>query len=1189
LPAAPRSLRAQAESGSVVRLAPAQAQLLQAADILRGADYATFSWLELRPSGLQRLEQAGAAYESFPHGTELSINVYRFDPLHGEPPLPPGLQGSPDDGDPNLWLVQLIGPTKDEWLTGLVAGGAVRVQYHAEHTYELWATTEQAVALAALPFVRWVGRSHPAYRLAPELAAATGSVDVSVLAYEPAIADVRQAIELLGGVIRLEDEPVGGLTRYLECQIDAERLVALAHAPAVVALSAGTRQPLTQDEMSDKISAGMVSGTQPEPKPPGYRDGFLQPNNINGAGVTVHINDAGVDEAHTDLTGRMVAEYGNQANHHGTHVAGIAIGAGTGDIGDTSANGSWIYGLGMAPDASYIDEYFTCNPGTCTSHAVTNNANVSSNSWGYATGGNANLGFGYTANSRTWDGLVQDADSTQGGAQPLTIVAAAGNGGPGSGTIIEPWEAKNVISVASSRNWRNSSGNSGSGNIDTISNFSSRGQCRDGRNCPVVTAPGEFVISARYSTTGCGAQPAPNSNIHSVCSGTSMATPHVSGLVAAITDWWRDTNSGATQSPGMSIALVVNGAMDVGTADIPNINEGWGRVNGWDSIDPVVATQYWDQPIVFHATGESWSTEVQADSLSEPMKVTLVWIDAPGSGNGGTSAAWVNNLDLQLTNNGTVFRGNNFSSGWTVSGGTADFKNNIENVYLQTPQSGNYTIEIIASNLAGDGVLYNGDSTDQHWALVCQNCAPTTATSTPTMTPSPTATPTTFATSTSGPGLPTPTPFGTQLPTRTPTSTSTATSTNTAGPTATSTSTGTPTATPTLTRTPTATPTRTPTATPTRTPTATPTRTPTPSSTSTPLPTSTSTPLPTSTSTPPPTSTSTPLPTSTATSPPTSTSTPLPTSTATSPPTSTSTPLPTSTATSTATATHTPPPTATSTATATRTATATASHTATATVTHTPLATATPTVTSSTTPTATATVEPTSTSTITPTATRTPTPRGVAPGHAETVTGGSSASALVTSPGFAAGSGGDIYLATISTRPSIAVSSVSGLGLTWNLVRAQCAGRNQTRVDVWMAQGAGTGGPVVATLASAASNAVIAVSRYSGASGIGTVVSANSVGVNGACSGGSDTSSYAVGLTTAGTDALAYGAVAIRSQPHAPGSGYAERAEVHQGSSGAVAGAGVEDRAVPGGGTVTVNGTLSNPVDWAVVAVEIKP
>jgi hypothetical protein len=195
----------------------------------------------------------------------------------------------------------------------------------------------------------------------------------------------------------------------------------------------------------------------------------------------------------------------------------------------------------------------------------------------------------------------------------------------------------------------------------------------------------------------------------------------------------------------------------------------------------------------------------------------------------------------------------------------------------------------------------------------------------------------------------------------------------------------------------------------------------------------------------------------------------------------------------------------------------------------------------------------------------------------------------VTSPGFAAGSGGDIYLATISTRPSIAVSSVSGLGLTWNLVRAQCAGRNQTRVDVWMAQGAGTGGPVVATLASAASNAVIAVSRYSGASGIGTVVSANSVGVNGACSGGSDTSSYAVGLTTAGTDALAYGAVAIRSQPHAPGSGYAERAEVHQGSSGAVAGAGVEDRAVPGGGTVTVNGTLSNPVDWAVVAVEIKP
>lgn len=198
-------------------------------------------------------------------------------------------------------------------------------------------------------------------------------------------------------------------------------------------------------------------------------------------------------------------------------------------------------------------------------------------------------------------------------------------------------------------------------------------------------------------------------------------------------------------------------------------------------------------------------------------------------------------------------------------------------------------------------------------------------------------------------------------------------------------------------------------------------------------------------------------------------------------------------------------------------------------------------------------------------------------------------SSTVTSDNLAAGSSGDIYLASVAPRSNVAVTSMSGLGLTWSLVKAQCAGRGNTRVEVWTAAGSGTAGAVTASLASAPINVVIAVSRYSGASGIGNVVSANTLGVNGACTGGTDASAYAVNLVTTVDDAVAFGAVAIRNKTHTPGSGYAERVERFQGSSGDRVGTASEDRVVATSGTVAVDGTLSGATDWAVVAVEVRP
>jgi len=212
--------------------------------------------------------------------------------------------------------------------------------------------------------------------------------------------------------------------------------------------------------------------------------------------------------------------------------------------------------------------------------------------------------------------------------------------------------------------------------------------------------------------------------------------------------------------------------------------------------------------------------------------------------------------------------------------------------------------------------------------------------------------------------------------------------------------------------------------------------------------------------------------------------------------------------------------------------------------------------------------------------------------HEETVTGGSSASTTVSTSASLTGANGHLYLAAIAAKSNVSVSSVAGLGLAWTRVKAQCAGRNQTGVEIWMALGTPSGNDAVtATLASAPNAAVIIVSRYSGveaASPLGALVSGNTVGVSGACSGGVDNAAYSFNLTTATNGAMIYGAMALRSKTNTPGLGYTERGELIQvGSSSA--GLAVQDQSFTSATAVTFNGTLSGVVDWAVIALEIKP
>jgi hypothetical protein len=158
------------------------------------------------------------------------------------------------------------------------------------------------------------------------------------------------------------------------------------------------------------------------------------------------------------------------------------------------------------------------------------------NSWTTGEGTN----HGYQASERTHDIMVLDGNfDTTDVAEPFIEVFSAGNSGPGPYTLTSPKEAKNLIIIASSQNYR-------VGNIDTISSFSSRGPAQDGRWVPTVATPGQKISSARNDDGGsCSTAIPGTNNYYAYCSGTSMAAPHASGsytgdgVVAGVQCWRR--------------------------------------------------------------------------------------------------------------------------------------------------------------------------------------------------------------------------------------------------------------------------------------------------------------------------------------------------------------------------------------------------------------------------------------------------------------------------------------------------------------------------------------------------------------------------------------------------------------------------------------------------------------------------
>ena len=718
---------ATAASTVALRIDTDEQQALPAGTAIRFShDYGSYRWVRVDAgdasglSGVQPLAEANL----------LQIGRHVFDPMYE--PGPSGNARLHVDGS-GLLLVQFQGPLTNAWLQALRDAGMEPLQYYTSNAILVHAGSAAAGRAASFDFVRWSGPFLDSYKQHHDLDLRSGTIENISILFHPR--DDAQAV-----LTRLEQEgfrlrnlhPAQPDRKLWEAIVsgDAADLARIAAQPEVIWYGYSSPRGYLEDEMSSQILAGNYS-MQGVPTT-GYVDwlGSIG-SGLSGAGVIWAVTDSGIDYSHPDFAGRIAGGVnypgcpaGNgpgddpSSGGHGTHVAGIV--AGPAQTGLVDGDG-FLWGLGIAPGAQLFAQNPICQGGqpwppaggwqVLSRNALLGGAIGTNNSW--TSGEGTNIGYNTTA--RTHDIMVRDGNFDTTLLEPFFIVFSAGNSGSGAGTLTAPKEAKNPIVVASSINAR-------AGSIDAISGFSSRGPARDGRIAPIIAAPGQQIASARRvaGASSCATAIAGTAGQYAFCSGTSMAAPQVSGALALLAEWWRGEFEGADPSPAMGKALLVNGAIDITAAPVPDSVQGWGRVNLPGSLGLDRFRFLLDQTELLEDSGELWTRSIGVPDPDQPLRVTVVWTDPPGPT--GTGRALVNDLDLEVESDGVTYLGNVFSNGASTSGGTADTLNNVENVFLPAP-GGAAEIRVRATSLGGDALLGDPPQLRQDFALVCSNCA----------------------------------------------------------------------------------------------------------------------------------------------------------------------------------------------------------------------------------------------------------------------------------------------------------------------------------------------------------------------------------------------------------------------------------------------------------------------------------
>ncbi|MEE8169087.1 MAG: S8 family serine peptidase, partial [Phycisphaerae bacterium] len=586
------------------------------------------------------------------------------------------------------YVIQLTGPITSDQHTALIATGAILGDYLPDYAYIARFERTTRRSIADLPFVHWVGRFQNAWKIDPQI----GRLGFTT--------EARQTLRR-NGVARLV------VVSFDDVDPNAfEAQVTRVAAPINLLSSFGrhheitVEMPLAQVRRLAALSTVQYVEEAPEFTPrndavawsvqsnasnfiPLWDRGLRGENQIGG------IIDTTVKTAHCAFSDvnpigpthrKIEALYGTGTpDSHGTHTCGTFVGDAAPTGGDECFNGmAWaarvvIRDLNIVGLNSLLTAY-------TTHHA--DGARVHTNSFGNSATNAYNISCVHI------DQFMLDNEDD------LVVFAIANSTIPSTLTVRNPENAKNLLAVGATREPPNQDQHQ-SGAI---------GPTADGRRRPEVFAPGQTTLSANSGGT-CG-------NFNQ--SGTSMACPAVAGMGILVRQYFmegfypsgdRDVADVFTPSGALIKAILINSAVDMtGVPDYPSLREGWGRIQTDDTLFFAGdARKLWltdKRNTSGLTTGQFDEWTVHVAGGAEPLKITMAFTDVPGTEN--AAAPVVNDLNLQVTApGGAVYLGNIFdtSLGESITGGSADPLNSVEQVHLATPAVGAYTIRIDAFNV----------------------------------------------------------------------------------------------------------------------------------------------------------------------------------------------------------------------------------------------------------------------------------------------------------------------------------------------------------------------------------------------------------------------------------------------------------------------------------------------------------
>ncbi|GAA3393301.1 S8 family serine peptidase [Cryptosporangium minutisporangium] len=519
-------------------------------------------------------------------------------------------------------------------------------------------------------------------------------------------------------------------------QSDSQR--ALLQHPQVLAVEDFVA-PVPEDEQAGLIVAGLYDAAG---HPAGSYLRWLRDLDLDGRGALIGIVDSGVDVSHPAFTGRVRDLTGGRKDWHATMVAGHAAG----DYRESTDDEGLIYGLGIAPAAQVLSQWKSLSAEELCRQTVGEAAGlfaVQNNSWGKQPADP----MSYGSDEALYDALVRNADPAATTPAPLVVCFSAGNSGAAG--LTRPKAAKNVLVTGNSESFRPNAGGIQSDDISEVYtglHGSSHGNCGDGRVRPHVVAPGEWTASANYD---CHAgEPEYVNPLITWGGGSSGASPKTAGACALLAQWWLRTHPDRPPSPALLRALIVNGAEPMrGAGSPPNSQQGWGRLNLANILDPAVARVIADEGDRMTLAGQERRWTLRVADPRRPVKVTLAWTDPPGAVGTGASAELspiVNRLALRVTTNGRRYQGlpDRFREGVTLDDAalaTAASKllpegaDNLQNIVLAPGTvGGELTVTVNALRVVADCRTGRYIEPGQDFALVITNAVVDSA-ATPTV------------------------------------------------------------------------------------------------------------------------------------------------------------------------------------------------------------------------------------------------------------------------------------------------------------------------------------------------------------------------------------------------------------------------------------------------------------------------